>query len=159
MKKEIWLAPTVVSVGLIYLAQFDYLTFHALAESCAIIVAYMLFGSAWNTVRFTKNYFLLFVGTGYFWVAGLDILHIIAYPGMNLIVDGSSNLGAQTWLIARFLEAGILLAASIVFFKTNKGYQEFFIIGMIAILGAVLVLSGNFPDVFVDGVGDRKSAV
>jgi len=96
---------------------------------------------------------LLFMGAGYFWVASIDIVHIIAYPGMNLILEGTTNLSAQIWLAARFLEAGILLTGALVYFKSDRGYAQFFGIGILSIAITALVLSGYFPTAYVEGVG------
>jgi len=153
IRKEYWVPPTIASILLAGVAQYDFLTFHVLAEGAAILIGFMMFAAAWNTTRFTGDYFLLFMGTGYFWVAVIDIVHVLAYPDMNLILPGSANLASQFWLVARFFECGILLAGALIYFRSNHGFLQFAALGVVSVVMIHVVLLGYFPATFVDGVG------
>lgn len=59
---KIWVPPTIMATLLIVVAQFDFLTFHTLAEFFAIIISFLLAAFAWSTHNFSKNNFLLYLG-------------------------------------------------------------------------------------------------
>lgn len=101
------------ALGAVYLTSFhSYLLFHSLAEMFSIVVAASVFVLAWNTRKLYENGYLLFVGTAYGFVGGIDLLHTLAYKGMGVFHGyAESNLATQLWIAARGYEAFCLLVA------------------------------------------------
>lgn len=150
---RIWVPPSIMAVLLIGVAQFDFLTFHTLAEFFAIIISFLLVVFAWSTRNFSRNNFLLFLANGYFWIGSLDLVHTLVYKGMNLYVEGSAALSVQFWIGARYLEAFLLLVAPFAINKRQNGYLLFSFFGFLAIGLTSLIMTGNFPDGFIEGQG------
>ncbi len=72
---------------------------------------------------------------------------------MNLYVDGSVNLAAQFWLLARALETLILVVTPHLIGRSIRSNSLFLLYGALALLGTALILTGVFPTAFIDGVG------
>lgn len=142
-----------MSLFLIAVAQFNFLTFHTLAELFAIVISFVMFAFAWTTFDLTKNYFLLFLACGYFWIGSLDLVHTLVYTGMNVIVEGNGNLAVQFWIATRYAESLLLLSAIFMASRSQKKYTLFCFFGAISIVLLVLIFTGNFPTGFVEGVG------
>lgn len=106
---------SLVSVGvaglLVLLSMWNYLFFHSLAEMFAILVAFGIFTVFWNTRSQQSNSFYVYIGITYLFVGVLDFLHLLAYPGMNILPYEGTNLAAQLWICARYLEMFSVLAA------------------------------------------------
>ena len=153
MRWNLWAPPAVMALLLIIIAQYNFLTFHTLAELFAIVISFVMFAFAWSTRVFSKNNFLLFLACGYFWVGSLDLIHALVYKGVDIIVEGSGNLSVQFWIGTRYSEALLLLAASFIITKKQNGYFLFTFFGLIAIGLMALIFSGNFPTGFVEGKG------
>lgn len=150
---QLWALPTVVSVFLIAVAQFSFLTFHTLAELFTIIIAFIMFSLAWATYDFSKNLVLLFLACGYLWIGTLDLMHMMVYKGMNLFVEGGGNLSVQFWLGARYSESLLLLAAPIFAPKAYNKYYLVAIFGIIALGINMIIYWDIFPVGFIEGVG------
>jgi putative nucleotidyltransferase with HDIG domain len=150
---KFWLAPIIASLILIIVAQYDFLTFHVLAEFFAIFISFMMFTIAWTTVKFNQNYLLLFLASGYFWIGSLDLVHTMAYPDMNLIINGSVNVSSQFWIVTRLMESSLLLAGALVVTKRKHAIIIFVIYSILTVLFTTLIISGYFPDTFVEGGG------
>jgi len=145
----------LVIVGLYSLSTWDYLLFHVLAESAAILIAFFIFLIAWNTRQFLENQYLLFLGLIYPFVGILDFLHTLAYKGMGVFpgVTGA-NIATQLWIQARYVESlSFLIAPLFLFRKVRVGL----VLSAYALTAAILVLSiyplGIFPDCFIEGSG------
>lgn len=150
---RLWAPPTVMAGLLVVLAQYSYLAFHTFAELFAIIISFLIFSFAWATRRFSANNFLLFLACGYFWIGGLDLMHTLAYKGMNVFVEGSGNLSVQFWIGTRYFEALLLLVAPFVVTRKPKEYLLMTLFGFFAVGLTALILAGRFPVGFVEGVG------
>ncbi len=154
-----WRAPLLLSALLVYLSFNYFLLFHTLAEFFAIMIAIIMFVVAWEMRQFSRNNFLVFLGIGYFWIAGLDLLHALAYSGMNILPVIGGNPSIQLWISTRYIEALLLLFAPL--FLTRHLYTKlsFIFFGLVAAFIAAFVLSGNFPDCFIEGKGLTKFKV
>ena len=150
---RLWAMPFAMSIVLIAVAQYNFLTFHTLAELFAIVISFTMFAFAWSTYDFSKNSFLLFLACGYFWIGSLDLMHTFVYKGMNLFVHDDGNISTQFWIATRYFEALILLTAPFFAQKHVDKYKLISIFGAISISLALLVLSGHFPLAYIDGVG------
>jgi serine phosphatase RsbU (regulator of sigma subunit) len=104
----------VVLAGLLYVARLhSYLLFHTLAEIVFIVVCLSAIIMAWSLGEFLDDDFAIFLGAALIAVAVLHIVHMVDYPGLNLI-SKSLDPPTQVWLAARVLLACSLVAAAFV---------------------------------------------
>ena len=101
----------VVVVGLIAVSRYSYTLFHTLIELASVAVAAGLFLVVWNTRRFLEDDYLLFLAIAFLFVAGVDVLHTLAYSGLSLFPGYGPSLPSQLWLIARSAQAIALLVS------------------------------------------------
>src|SRR5512137_1676451 len=102
---------TAIILGLYLSSLFSYPLFHSLVEITTIAISFTLFILAWNARRFLTNDCLKFVDIGYAFIAIIDLLHTLAYKGMNMFPGYGANLPTQLWIAARFLQAVTLCTA------------------------------------------------
>jgi hypothetical protein len=144
---------SLVLVGLYVASLYNYNLFHSLAEFFSIIIAATLFVVAWNSRLILDNNYLLFLGIGYLFVGGVDLLHTLSYKGMGVFIDNGANLPTQLWIGARYLEAATLLLAPL-FLK--RRLNPSLALGSFALATAFFLLAvfgGIFPDSYVEGSG------
>ena len=150
---EVWLVPLLLALLLYPISLIDFLTFHLLAELFAVIISFIMCALAWTTIKFKRNYLLLFLANGYFWIAIIDLFHVMAWPGMNLAFTGSTNLAVQFWISARFMQAILLLFSVVLFHKVKNLYYIFGICGGLTVILLTTIFQGHFPDGYIDGQG------
>ena len=113
----------------------------------------MSFVVSWHTFPFTKNRFLLFVGTAYFWVGMIDLAHTLTFEN----IAGAKNIAAgttiQLWINARFLEAIALLLASFSFYRLATPKMIFFGFGIVSVATTLLIFFDLYPDMFLADKG------
>ncbi len=100
-----------VLCGLLVISRYNYLLFHTLAEIFAVLIACGIFVIAWNAREFRISGYLLFLGIAYLFVGVIDMVHTLAYPGMSVFQRSDTDLAAQLWVAARYLEAFSFVAA------------------------------------------------
>ncbi|MBT4682414.1 MAG: PAS domain-containing sensor histidine kinase, partial [Chloroflexi bacterium] len=83
--KNTWTIIALLVVLLaIYLSSFyNFLLFHAIAETISVLIAVGVFFFAWNSREFLKNNYFLFIGIAYLFVGSIDMVHTFAYKGMG----------------------------------------------------------------------------
>lgn len=146
-------AGIIAVLGLYICSLHSYLLFHSLIEIITISIALALFILTWNTSRYLANNYLRVLGIGYGFIAIIDLLHTLAYKGMNVFPGFGANLPTQLWIAARYFQAVTLIAAMLLVKRRLdnlillSGY-----IGAVSIF-VVVIFSRNFPDCFVDGKG------
>jgi len=144
----------VVLVVLYLTSTYNYLLFHSLAEIFSIVVAWGIFLVAWNSRKYLNNNYLLFLGVAYFFVAGFDLVHTLAYKGMDIFVGYDANLPTQLWIAGRYLQSGSLLVAPL-FLK--RQIRLGLVMPVFAFLSALIFASifywKVFPDCYVEGTG------
>jgi PAS domain S-box-containing protein len=149
-------AGAIVFIALYLISRFSYLLFHSLAELFSIVVACAMFLLAWNARRSMANDFLLFLGIAYLAVAGIDLLHTLAYEGMGIFPQGGANLATQLWIGGRYLEAGAV-AFSVLFLGGRLRLRPAVAIAAFAAVCTALLLSvfywRIFPAAYVEGRG------
>ncbi len=74
----------IVLFGLVFSSFYNYLLFHTFIELFAIIIGFGLFIISWNSQQFSKNNYLIFIGIGFFFISSIDLIHTLAYKGMNI---------------------------------------------------------------------------
>ncbi|MHC4539789.1 MAG: MASE3 domain-containing protein [Planctomycetota bacterium] len=135
-------------------SQYSYLLFHSTAEIFSIVVACGIFVLAWNSRRFAENTYLLFVGIAYLFVAGLDLLHTLAFKGSGVFYGHESNLATQLWISARYVEGVSLLVAACLIDRKPRVSLTLAAYGVvISLLLASIFYWNIFPACFVEEQG------
>ncbi|GAB6194650.1 MASE3 domain-containing protein [Desulfocastanea catecholica] len=142
-------------IGLYFTNRVNFLLFHSLAEVFSIVVAFSIFVIAWNSKRYIRNPYLLFVGIACLFVALLDLLHALAYKGMPIFPE-PHDYATELWIAARYMESITLLLAFIFLRdervpRVNRVFTVYTLITGIII--AVIFYWKIFPICFVDGSG------
>ena len=150
-----WATVGAVLGGLYLSSRVSYLLFHSLAELFSVVVAFSVFVIAWNSRRYIKNGYLLFVGVAYLPLGFLDLLHTLAYQGMAVFPDHPFSAN-QLWVAARGLES-VTLVVAFAFLRSKRRPDPVLLLGAFAVVTALLVASifwwRVFPTCFVAGVG------
>lgn len=147
--------PLVLALLGIYLTSFhSYLLFHCLAEVFSIVIAFGIFIVVWNSRRLLQNHYLLFIGIGYFYVGGLDLLHTLAFKGMGVFGGSGANLSTELWIAGRYVEAVSLLLATVFLQRKLPPHTTFIAYGLaIGLLLASIFYWNIFPDSYIEGIG------
>ena len=148
-----WAVLLAAALVLLPLGQIHFLLFHVTAEVFSSVVGILVFVVAASTYRFSRNDFLLVIGAGYFWVAILDLVHMVAYKGMNILPGDSANPATQYWIAARILEAATLVAAPFFLRRHVRPLVVFAVFAAVALVAEETIRLGVFPDAYRDGVG------
>jgi PAS domain S-box-containing protein len=140
--------------ALVASSTYSYLLFHTAAELFSIVIAAAIFIVAWNSRQYLDNRYFLIIGVAYLFIAGIDLVHTLAYSGMNIFPGYDANLPTQLWIAARYLESVTLLIAPLAIAYTFSAHRLF---GGYAAVFVLLMLSifvwGIFPDCFIEGEG------
>lgn len=142
-------------VMLFFGMRYNYLLFHTIAELFSIVVATATFMIAWNTRHTNQSPFLAFIGLSFPAVAAIDLLHTLAFRGMNVFPVTGSNLATQLWLAARYVQAGAFLVAPLLL--PNGRVSAAVVLGVEAVLFSATVLATMtfdvMPAAYVEGSG------
>lgn len=143
-----------VLFGLYLSSLYSYLLFHSLVEMFGVIVACGIFMIAWNSRRFLDNNYLLFIGISYLFVGALDLVHTLAYKGMNIFRGFDANLPTQLWIAARYMGSISLFLAPLFLERRLRHYLTLLIYAAVTALalGSILYLR-NFPESYIEGAG------
>ena len=102
----------IVVFIILSLLSFNYfLLFHSLVEVFSVIVSFIIFVIAIYTYDKTENNFFIIIGIAYGFVGFFDLLHTLAYKGMNVFVNAGADLPTQLWIITRYVESFAILLA------------------------------------------------
>lgn len=151
---QIFFMGSVFAILLFIISRQNYLLFHTVSEIFSIIIACGIFMFAWNSRYMLENDYLLFLGVAYLFIAGVDLLHTLAYKGMGTFPGEGANLPTQLWVLGRYLESFSLLIAPI--FIKRKIYFKFTFFTFLAVLLFFLMTIfywDIFPLCFVEGRG------
>ena len=143
----------LLSAGLLSLCCVNYLLFHVVAEIFIIVIAFSIFIITWNLKSVIDEKYFLLIGIAYFFVGVFEVVHTMAYQGMNVLPWLDANPATQLWIVARFLEAGSLLLAGFMIGRSLNYYLVFSSYGAVAALLGLAIAFGYFPACFVEGVG------
>ena len=150
---KIWWVPIFLSIGLIPLTFYSPLLFHTLVEFFSISVAIISLVVAWNTFSLSKNYYLMSLGLGYFWVGVLDTAHTLTFKGMPFVHEHDLNTTINLWVVARYFEAIILLSVPFILNKEWPRSWVFICLGVVATGLIYMSFSDFFPIMFSSEAG------
>jgi signal transduction histidine kinase len=147
------IAAVPVAFGFYLSSRYSYLLFHNLVEITTAAVGFALLALTWNARRFLTNGYLKTLGIGYGFIAVIDLIHAMAYKGMNIFPGYDANLPTQLWIAARYAQAATLCAAPLLLHRRVDERLLLVVFGavVVAILGAAF--TGTFPDCYVEGQG------
>ncbi len=144
----------LIILFLTYLTIFyNYLLFHTIAELFSIVIGGGIFIICWNSRKRIDNSFFLVIGVSFLYVGFLDLIHSLAYTGMNIFIGYDTNLPAQLWIAARYTQAGSFLLASIIINKKIRISYLIIFYTLITFILSLLIFSGIFPVCFIEGIG------
>lgn len=121
-------------VTLTVLSFLNYYLFHSVAEVFSCAISYSIFMFSINTYRITKNNFFVLLGFGYVCVAVLDMLHTFSFGKLSIFADKPFDADVKFWIVARGIEAGTFLLASMSLFKKDAKYNNYFIFFVYSII-------------------------
>ncbi len=143
-----------ILVGLYLTSLYSYLLFHSIGEMFSIAVACGIFMIAWNSRRFMKNSYFLFIGIAYLFIGSLDGIHTLAFTGMGVFPGYNTNLPTQLWIAARYLEGLSLLIAPFFIGRRMRAGSIAFGYMVLSSLSLLSIFYWDiFPICFVEGVG------
>ncbi|MFX0080420.1 MAG: MASE3 domain-containing protein [Candidatus Hodarchaeota archaeon] len=135
---------------------YKFLLFHSIAEVFSIVIAGGVFFVGWNSRKYMKNSFFLVLGISSLFIGIIDLIHTLAYTGMNIFEGYTSNLPTSLWIAARYLQAGSCLMASLVIKRSIKPiFLILSYLGVTLVL-IVLIFAELFPICYIDGLTPFK---
>lgn len=157
-------------LGLYLTSQISFLLFHALVELSSIVIGFSMFMLIWNARHWLNNNYFLGLGIALAAASILDLVHMLAYKGMNVFVGYDSNLPTQLWIAARYLQSlSMLFALLFLSAKTplsnsltihprektrqNLEYMLVAIYAIITVLLLMLIFLRQFPVCYIEGQG------
>ncbi|CAN2048511.1 histidine kinase [Candidatus Magnetomoraceae bacterium gMMP-13] len=143
----------LIFVGLYTANLYNYLLFHTLAEFFSIVVACSVFMLSWNSREFIRNNYIIFIGIAYLFISGIDMVHTLAYKGMNIFHGYDGNLPTQLWIAARYLESISFIIATMFFTRKLRINLMFCIYFIIFLVLMIIIFGRIFPDCFIEGIG------
>lgn len=143
----------VVLAGLYLTSLYSYNLFHGLSELFSVVVQAAVFVIAWNARRYFVNGYVLCLGIALLFVAGVDVLHTLAYQGLSVFPGYTANLATQLWIVARWLQTLALIAAPLL--MRRRVPAGWYLVGFGALWGVLLILvfTRVFPDAFIPDSG------
>ena len=151
------LSGAAVLLGLTIISIHSAVLTHILVEIFSIIIACSIFLVAWNTRRFIANNYILFIGICFLFVSFFDLLHTLAYNGMNVFPGFDPNLSAQLWITARYTGSISLLIAPVVMDWKTRPLLLFWLASVTtALLLATIFIWRIFPVCYIEGLGLTK---
>lgn len=141
----------------IYIQMYNYIFFHSIVEIFCFMICFSIFVVALNTMNFTKNYFYISLGIGYFFIGILKIFHTLAYPHLGVIPGSDYNLAAQFYYSSRYIQALTLLISCKLLFKKIKNFNPVnmftgYLIITVLFIASILKFR-IFPICYVQGLG------
>ncbi len=144
----------LLAIFLVYLTRlYSYLLFHSIAELFSIIIAGGIFLVGWNSRKYMNNSFFLVLGVSSLFIAVIDLIHTLAYSGMNIFTGYDANLPTSLWIAARYLQAGSCLFASLLIKKTIQPIYLFITYLSVALILVFLIFATLFPVCYIVGIG------
>jgi diguanylate cyclase (GGDEF)-like protein len=149
--------PLAIFAALYCLSLYNIILPQFLMEFASIVFGVCIFILAISTTYLAKNSFLVLLATVFLTASVFDFLKILSYQGLNLFGGLGSNLSAQLWVSARFIQAAGIFAAAFLIEKvlTKKGIiiiSILFPLIFTAVTLSIFVFK-IFPVSFVDGRG------
>lgn len=138
----------------------DYLPLHIILESFSIVVAFMVFGVAWNAYSTERPAAVTVLGCALLAVGLIDFVHMLSYAGMpDFITPSDPEKAINFWLAARLIAALAFLAVAFGPsgpFKSPTSRRGLLVaaLGVTALVAYVgLFRQRDLPHTFIEGQG------
>lgn len=155
MKKHVNWFYLMIGFVILYIVSIDdYLVFHTVTELYTIVVASVIFVITLNARKYFNNQYMVLIGISYFFVAIIDLFHLLSYPGMPIYTH-LNYPATQLWIAARYFQSIVLLLAFSFMYGREINIKRVYIINIvvtIALLVSILWLE-IFPVAFIEGSG------
>lgn len=128
--------------------------FHTVAEMFSITVGFGIFVVGYNARKITHEPYTQFLAVAFLFVASFDITNLLVSPEIQVIGQPTQNMSMQVNIVARFVQAGSLLAATWFVGKNihwRTAWAAFALVFWPSV--AAIVVWHVFPDVYFDGIG------
>jgi PAS domain S-box-containing protein len=136
------------------ISRWNFLLFHCLAETQAIVVGAAICMIYWNTRQLHDIGAYLVIGLGCLFGGLFDVVYVFAYPGMPVFPASDGNLAMQATTVANwYVSLSCLAAVPLLRHKVNAQWALLLYSSVAALVAAALFLGGPFPDCYVAGVG------
>lgn len=158
-RQDIWvllliLALFIAIIPILVFSQHNFLLFHSLAESFAVLVIAGVVVAGSYSWRERENGYATFLSIALGFAGFVLLLHMLAYRGMGVFPDASADLPTKLWLISRYLLAGALLIAPwFLSRRPNRALIALVYGSITALLLASVFAWDLFPPAFVPGEG------
>jgi len=144
---------TAALAGFYALSQYNYLLFHSLAETFAVVIATAVFMLFWNARRFLDNGFFLFVGIACLFTGILDLMHVLTYQGVSVFPKAGGDESIQLKTAGRWI-AGLSFIVAPLFLRRKINVTATLVAyGGILALVLYVVFWDFLPDYYEEGVG------
>jgi len=140
-------------VGLYAFSRYSYPAFHTVAELFSIVIGFSLFMLIWNSRKIIDNNYLVLVGIAYLFIASIDLIHTLAYKGIDLFSGYGTNLPTQLWIAARYIESLTLLIAPFYISRKLVPGRILAVYLVITLIILLAIFDRAFPDCYIEGVG------
>ncbi|KHF39210.1 MASE3 domain-containing protein [Halalkalibacter okhensis] len=122
----------------------NHLFVHTILELASIAISLSIFIYGWLTYPLIKSRLLFIVALTFLTVGLFDILHTLSYSGMPFSIASYEQTTVWFWLLARFIEAAILLIG--VYLLSLKShittpYEKYL---WLVVFGALIILLPMF---------------
>jgi PAS domain S-box-containing protein len=144
----------LIIAALYFSSLYNFLLFHGIAELFSIAIAFSIFTILWNTRQIHENSFFIIIGIAFLFVGMTDLIHTMAYKGMNIFKGYTADLPTQLWIGARYLQSLSLLMAA--FFIKRKIKISLMLPGYFIIFSLFFISIfywDIFPICFIEGKG------
>ncbi len=140
-----------VSIGLT--RKYNFLLFHSIIEIISIAVATAIFFIFWNSKEAIDNNYFVFIGTAFLFISIIDLIHTLAYSGMNIFTNYSADLATQLWIAARFFQAFVLLFGFLFIKRKIKSAITFLVFLGLTAISLTLIFTESTIPLFIEGEG------
>lgn len=145
---------TVSGIGLFLFSQENYLLFHSLVELLSIFILFSFFLIAMHTREWLYNSALTLLAISSFFVGAVDLVHTLAFKGMNIFPGNDADLPTQLWIAARSIQA---VSFAIAPFLSNRKIRIIPVFGLYTLCSVLICFSifvwDIFPVCYIEGEG------
>ncbi|KMT21951.1 MASE3 domain-containing sensor histidine kinase [Clostridium cylindrosporum] len=141
-------------IGALYLGKQNFLVYHTLVEIFGVVIGFVMAVISVNTYKLRKGNKIIFLGIVFGFVAFIDLIHLLAYQGINYSKVFTFNTSMQVWLVGRYIQSTSFL---IFFISGDKIYNLVKAsINCLVILGVSFITIFYikvFPDYYIEASG------
>lgn len=143
-----------LTLALIASSAWSFLFFHTVSELLSIIVGFSAFVIAFNAAPHIGQRYHLALGMAAIAAAAIDLVHTLAFRGMNILPGVDTNAPTQLWIAARALQAASLVWIA---WRPERLYPlrrllPAYSLATLILLASILVWP-VFPDCYIEGKG------